>query len=143
MQYKYDTHGWYVETTTETGPYITSLVPQSTEQPVEGQLHPRFYEIEWRMEPYVAPVVQVPNVAPISVSPVEFKLLFTAEERIALRQARVADLVLQDFFDIAEDPHLTKVELTLPSTIAALDYMVSKGFLTEERAAEIKLGQRP
>ena len=77
------------------------------------------------------------------VSPVEFKLLFTLEERIALRTARATDVVLQDFFDIAEDARLTSVELTLPSTIAALDYMVSKGFLTAERAAKIKLGQRP
>lgn len=77
------------------------------------------------------------------VSPVEFKLLFTPQERIALRTARATDFVLQDFFDIAEDPRLTKVELALPSTIAALDYMVSKGFLTVERATKIKLGQRP
>lgn len=77
------------------------------------------------------------------VSPVEFKLLFTPEERIALRTARVTDAILQDFFDIAEDPRLTKVELTLSSTIAALDYMVSKNLLTAERAAKIKLGQRP
>lgn len=77
------------------------------------------------------------------ISPVEFKLLFTPEERIALRTARATDAILQDFFDIAEDPRLTKVELTLSSTIAALDYMVSKNLLTAERAAKIKLGQRP
>ena len=77
------------------------------------------------------------------VSPVEFKLLFTPEERIALRTARATDAVLQDFFDIAENPRLTKVKLTLSSTIAALDYMVSKNLLTAERAAKVKLGQRP
>ena len=77
------------------------------------------------------------------VSPVEFKLLFTPQERITLRTARATDFVLQDFFDIAEDPRLTKVELTLPSTVAALDHMVSKNLLTAERAAKIKLGQRP
>lgn len=77
------------------------------------------------------------------ISPVEFKLLFTPQERIALRAAKATDIVLQDFFDIAEDLRLTKIELTLSSTIAALDYMVSKGFLTAERAAKIKLGQRP
>jgi hypothetical protein len=77
------------------------------------------------------------------VSPVEFKLLFTPQERIALRVARETDPVLQDFFDIAEDPRLTKVELTLESTVMALDYMVSKGLLSSERASKIKLGQRP
>jgi hypothetical protein len=77
------------------------------------------------------------------VSPVEFKLLFTPQERIALRVARESDPVLQDFFDIAEDPRLTKVELTLESTVMALDYMVSKGLLSSERASKIKLGQRP
>lgn len=82
-------------------------------------------------------------VAVTEVSPVEFKLLFTPQERITLRAARATDFVLQDFFDIAEDPRLTKVELTMTSTIAAIDYMVSKSFLTAERAAKIKLGHRP
>jgi hypothetical protein len=75
------------------------------------------------------------------VSPVEFKLLFTPQERIALRAAKVKDFVLQDFFDIAEDPRLTKIHLKLESTIMAINYMVMKGFLTAERGDQIKAGK--
>lgn len=75
------------------------------------------------------------------VSPVEFKLLFTAMERVAIKAARAEDPVIDDFYDIVEDPRLTFVDLGLQSTQEALGYLESKGLLTEERRLQILTGQ--
>ena len=74
------------------------------------------------------------------VSPVEFKLLFTSAERVAIKAARATDQVIDDFYDIVEDPRLTFVDLGLPSTQDALAYMVAQGLLTDERRSEILSG---
>ena len=74
------------------------------------------------------------------VSPVEFKLLFTSAERVAIKAARASDTVIDDFYDIVEDPRLTFVDLGLQSTQDALSYMVAQGLLTDERRSEILSG---
>lgn len=74
------------------------------------------------------------------VSPVEFKLLFTAQERVAIKAARASDPIIDDFFEIAEDPRLTYVDLGLESTQAALSYLVTKELITEVRKADILAG---
>ena len=74
------------------------------------------------------------------VSPVEFKLLFTSAERVAIKAARATDQVIDDFYDIVEDPRLTFVDLGLRSTQDALSYMVAQGLLTDERRSEILAG---
>lgn len=74
------------------------------------------------------------------VSPVEFKLLFTNAERVAIKAARATDPVIDDFYDIVEDPRLTFVDLGLQSTQYALSYMVAQGLLTEDRRSEILAG---
>lgn len=74
------------------------------------------------------------------VSPVEFKLLFTSAERVAIKAARATDTVIDDFYDIVEDPRLTFVDLGLQSTQDALSYMVAQGLLTEDRRTEILSG---
>lgn len=77
------------------------------------------------------------------VSPVEFKLLFTPQERIAIKTVRATDAVIDDFYDIAEDPRLTHVDLSLQTTKMAIAYMVSLNLLTAERAEQILAGQAP
>ena len=84
--------------------------------------------------------VEPPAPVPPKVSPVEFKLLFTSAERVAIKAARQADPVIDDFYDIVEDPHLTYVDLGLQSTKDAIGYLQSKGLLTAERAAVILTG---
>ena len=74
------------------------------------------------------------------VSPVEFKLLFTSAERVAIKAARATDQVIDDFYDIVEDLRLTFVDLGLRSTQDALSYMVAQGLLTDERRSEILAG---
>ena len=85
------------------------------------------------------PVTPEPNYP--KVSPVEFKMLFTSPERVAIREARASDAVIDDFYDIVEDPRLTHVDLGLKSTQDALDYMVSKGLISDERKTEILTGK--
>ena len=74
------------------------------------------------------------------VSPIEFKLLFTSAERVAIKVARATDAVIDDFYDIVEDPRLTHVDLGLQSTKDAIAYMVSKTLLTQDRADTILSG---
>jgi hypothetical protein len=88
----------------------------------------------------VAPPEPTPLIPP-KVSPVQFKLLFTSAERIAIKNARKDDAILDDFFDIVEDPRLHEVDLALQSTQDGLRYLAVKGLLPDERVAEIIKGQ--
>ncbi len=75
-------------------------------------------ELEW-VEPYP------------SLSRVAFKLCFTSAERIALKALRVTDPIIEDAFEILEDPQLTVVDLNLESNQNLLTYMVYLGVLTQ------------
>lgn len=88
----------------------------------------------------VEPPAPAPTT-PLQVSPVQFKLLFTPQERVAIKAARASDPVIDDFFDIVEDPRLTFVDLGLQSTQDALSYLVQQGLLTVERRQQILAGQ--
>lgn len=85
----------------------------------------------------------------VKVSPVEFKLLWTSPERIALKTLRETDSILDDFFSIVEDIRLTEVNLGLESTKQAVSYavaqLVSNGTInqseSEVRIEEILSGQ--
>lgn len=88
-----------------------------------------------------APVIEPPPVVVYpKVSPVEFKLLFTSAERVAIKAARATDPAIDDFYEIIEDPRLTFVDLGLQSTQDALAYMISVNLLTEARSAAILTG---
>lgn len=84
-----------------------------------------------------APIQSLIDTVNMSVSPVEFKLLFTSSERIAIAAARADDLILNDFYSILDDPRLTKVDLSLSYTRQGIDYLVFKGLITEERKNQI------
>ena len=75
------------------------------------------------------------------VSPVQYKLLFTVQERIAIATAKATDPVLQDLYGILDDPRLTEVDLNLASTQGALDYLISQGLIEADRKAEILTGE--
>jgi hypothetical protein len=74
------------------------------------------------------------------LTPVEFKLLFTPTERIAIKNTRPTDEILDDFMDIIDDPRLDTVNFNLQSTKDAIDYLVSIEVLTVERAVQVKTG---
>ena len=95
---------------------------------------------EWEAPAPTPEPTPAPTESP-KVSPVEFKLLFTPQERVAIKAARATDPAIDDFYDIVEDPRLTHVDLGLQSTHGALSYMVSVGLLTEARRDEILAGK--
>ena len=88
----------------------------------------------------VEPAPVEPVVTYAKVSPVEFMLLFTAAERVAIKAARENDPVIDDFLDIIEDPRLTHVDLGLASTQEALDYLTTASKIAAGRKAEILTG---
>lgn len=84
---------------------------------------------------FLPPVAVTPE---IKVSPVEFKLLFTASERVAIKAS--ADPIVKDFFEIVNDPRLTHVNLSLQSTKDALAYLTALTILAAGRSATILAG---
>ena len=90
-----------------------------------------------------APVPQPPApVVPARVlSRVQFKLLFTPQERIAVRLS--TDPGVQDWYDILHDPQFEGLNLGSVSTARAMAYLVATGILTEERKAAILAGGAP
>lgn len=84
--------------------------------------------------------MELASIPDIIVSPIEFKLLFTAPERIAIKTARATDPVVDDFFEIVEDPRLTSVNLSLQSTQDAIAYLEATGLILQPRVAEILTG---
>ena len=69
------------------------------------------------------------------LSPVEFKMLFTSAERIAIKSS--TDPVVIDFFELISDPRLTQVDRNLQSVKDAIAYLESKGLIAVGRLAEI------
>ena len=82
--------------------------------------------------------IEPPAPVPPKVSPIEFKLLFTAVERVAIKAS--TDPIVQDFFSIVEDPRLTVVDLGLQSTQDALAYLEMLELIAAGRKAEILTG---
>ena len=109
---------------------------------VPSQVEPQWRVIDGAWQP-PSQANETPNsvTLPPKVSPVEFKLLFTAQERVAIKEARATDLVIDDFFEIVEDTRLTHVNLGLQSTQDALAYLEATGLITTARRQEILAGQ--
>jgi hypothetical protein len=85
---------------------------------------------------YAAPEA-MPKEAP-KVSPIEFKLLFSPTERVAIKTS--IDPIVQDFYEITNDARLTYIDLGLKSTKDAIAYLVNIGILTKDRADVILSG---
>ena len=83
--------------------------------------------------------VVIEPVAPVivkqQISPIEFKLRFTAPERVAIYQS--TDLIVKDFVSLLDDVRLTQVDLNLQSTIDAVGYLAQQGLIEENRVSEI------
>ena len=75
------------------------------------------------------------HVATEELSPVEFKLRLTAQERVAIHAS--TDPVVVDFLRLIDDPRLTTVHLSLPSVIEAMQYLEAHTLIGIGRAAQI------
>lgn len=98
----------------------------------------------WQAPSEVAPVMpdapaETGNLTP---TPPEFLLLLTLQERVAIREAAAADLVVQDLLRMVDDPRVTFIELTNPSVVEAIHYLTTteSPLLTIERAARVLAG---
>lgn len=112
---------------------ITDLDPQ----PQEGWLYDG---VTFTTPPHTPPP-ELPKVT--FVSPVQFKLLFTPQERVALKTAKQVDPILEDFYDLVDDPRLTGVDLTLTSTNMAVSYILAllhtEGVVTDIAARKAQI----
>ena len=69
----------------------------------------------------------------------EFLMLFTSEERVAIRAERDNDPVINDFFLVLEISEF--IDVKEDTTINGVNYLVSKNLLTPQRAATILKGK--
>lgn len=82
------------------------------------------------------PVVVAP--VPPKVSVIEYKMLFTSAERIAVKAS--VDPVIIDLQELMNDPRTVNVDLSLKSISDALDYMTALSLIAAGRKAEILTG---
>lgn len=89
-----------------------------------------------------APAPQ-PEPVPVypKVTPVEFKLLFTSPERVAIKGARAADPVVDDLWELVEDPRMEYVDFGMKSVRDSIEYLATAGLIAPERVAEIISGK--
>ena len=89
-----------------------------------------------------APTPQ-PEPVPVypKVTPVEFKLLFTSPERVAIKGARATDPVVDDLWELVEDPRMEYVDFGLKSVRDSIEYLATAGLIAPERVAEIISGK--
>lgn len=74
------------------------------------------------------------------ISPADWRLLLTSEERIKIKAIRTSNAVVEDFYDTIEDTRLTKLDLGSSSVTSVTGELVSVGILTAERKAQIIAG---
>ena len=90
--------------------------------------------------PEVATPTPEPVVAkPPKVTVIEYKMLFTSAERIAVKAS--VDPVIIDLQELMNDPRTVNVDLSLQSISDALDYMTGLGLIAVGRKAEILTGE--
>ena len=83
-----------------------------------------------------AAVSAAATVGPLPLSPAQFMARFTQAERIAIRDARKTDPILDDFFDLAQSATFG-LDITSADVQQGVQYLVSKGLITSARATEI------
>lgn len=118
--------------------FIPEIAAEFKEVPDQVEDHWYLINDVWTAPIIPEPIVVAPLI-PI-ISPVEFKLLFTPQERMAIIAERANDPILDDLFSILDDVRLKEINLNLESNKAVMAYLESKGLITAERKAEIMTG---
>ena len=83
-----------------------------------------------------------PETEPVypKVTPVQFKMLFTSPERVAIKAARATDPVVDDLWELVEDPRMEYVDFGLQSVRDSIEYLATAGLIAPERVGEIISG---
>lgn len=90
---------------------------------------------KWTIAPGLEP--SPASITYSTVSAMTFQMLFSSQERIAIKGLTSTDTVIEDWWGIVNDPRLTEVDLNLKSVQDALEYITSIGILVEGRKTEI------
>jgi len=140
MKYARIVNGIAVDVRTESpgGCFTPDVVEEFVNVPDNVEDHWILTGTDWNAPVIPEPVVVEPLI-PI-ISPVEFKLLFTPQERLAIKVEQANDAILDDLFSILDDPRLKEINLNLESNKAVMEYLQSKGLITADRKAEIMTG---
>lgn len=96
---------------------VSQFVPVPDEVQAGWRLNGEAWEAPSAPEPAPAPepVQTYPTVGPI-----HFKMLFTAAERLKAKELCASDPMLDDFWELIEDPRTDVVNLSLQSVQAAV-----------------------
>lgn len=73
----------------------------------------------------------------IEITPMDFKLRFTSQERVAIAAARATDPVIEDFYSILNDTRLTTLSLEDQNVLSFVAHLQSVGLVDAERATAI------
>ena len=140
MKYARIINGIAVDVRTESpdGYFTPEIAAEFVEIPDNVKDHWILTGTEWAAPVIPEPVVVEPLI-PI-ISPVEFKLLFTPQERLAIKAEQANDAILDDLFSMLDDPRLKEINLNLESNKAVMEYLQSKELITAQRKAEIMTG---
>lgn len=140
MKYARIVNGIAVDVRTDSpeGFFTPGIVSEFVNVPDNVEDHWILTGTDWNAPVIPEPVVVEPLI-PI-ISPVEFKLLFTPQERLAIKAEQANDAILDDLFSIIDDPRLKEINLNLESNKAVMEYLQSKGLITADRKAEIMTG---
>lgn len=72
---------------------------------------------------------------PLPVSPIQFKLLFTMGELLAIKASE--DPMVVTFFGLVDDPRLTEIRLDAATTKEAVNHFADIGLIEKNRVEEI------
>jgi hypothetical protein len=125
--------------TDPTNQFHPDIAAQFVQVPDEVQQGWILKDGQWS-EPAPAPQPEPEPVYP-KVTPVQFKLLFTSPERVAIKGARADDPVVDDLWELVEDPRMEYVDFGLKSVRDSIEYLATAGLIAPERVAEILAGK--
>ena len=109
-------------------------------EPVPNEVRPGWVRKDGQWSaPAPAPQPEPEPTYP-KVTPVQFKLLFTSPERVAIKAARATDPVVDDLWELVEDPRMEYVDFGLKSVRDSIGYLATAGLIAPERVAEIISG---
>lgn len=74
---------------------------------------------------------------PVFIFPIQFKQLFTLQERVAIKTLQQQDILVQEFNSILDDPRTAAIDLRSSDTQTYLDYLVTKQIINSARKQQV------
>ena len=111
--------------------------PELTGSQVAHLVYGKWEVLESR--PPAPPPPEPPPTPPKEWTGLEFKRLFTPEERVGMRVAAKSDPIIEDFLDLLDTTAVSgsRIVSNDPDLKNGLGYMVLTGLLTQDRMTEI------